>query len=179
MPNPNTENTISQADNPEAGTDSELPGSGGLDSLLSEAEALEGMQDSQRAQAEQQAQADQTARNRAELLGALEMARALAEPAVMHWLDMQRTYSDARLAAIADSGAAVMTLHGWTVGEFMGKYAPYIALVGAVALPALETVSAYKRHQAMIAQAQRQPQAAQPVQPAQAPAANLQQGVRE
>ncbi|MDN3923339.1 hypothetical protein, partial [Roseateles violae] len=68
------------------------------------------------------------------------------------------------------AGAAVMHKHGWTMGELMSSWGPYIALVGAVVPPSLVTYQAIKQRQAdeqaaarQLAQRQRE---AHPVNPA-------------
>lgn len=79
-----------------------------------------------------------------ELRQALDLARALAAPSFAWWPDFERVWSDAALDRIAQAGAAVMELHGWTVGDMLGRWGPYLALVGATAPPALATWAAIR-----------------------------------
>lgn len=65
----------------------------------------------------------------AELRGLVELAAAMLGPV------LPKTSAAAKQQAphMAAAGAEIMRLHGWTMGGVMAKYAPYIALVVAVA----------------------------------------------
>lgn len=52
---------------------------------------------------------------------------------------MQIVWNEATLQDVAVSGAAVMRLHGLDIGGYMGKYLPYLALVGALGPPIMLT----------------------------------------
>ncbi len=83
----------------------------------------------------------------AELLAVLTMARMMVAPG-FEWFDrFEATWSDAALAKIADSGAAVLELHGITMGGLFEKYGAYIALAGATLPPAVVTYQAIKLRQ--------------------------------
>jgi hypothetical protein len=87
-----------------------------------------------------------------DLFSVLKMAQAAAQPG-MWWLSpeqFQGLWGDHTLKNIAGPGAEIMRRNGWSVAGLMGKYGPYIALLGAVAPPTMATVAAYKaatRHQ--------------------------------
>jgi len=74
-----------------------------------------------------------------DLRGALEMVRLMAAPMFADWPDFGRVWSDQVLQATADSGGAIMDRHGWSVGELLGQWGPYIGLIAAVAPPGLAT----------------------------------------
>lgn len=84
----------------------------------------------------------------AELEGVLQMVRMLAAPACAWWPEFGQVWNDGQLRAIADAGAQVMDKHGWTVGETMSKWGPYVALIGATLPPAAVTWQAVKLKQA-------------------------------
>ncbi|MFM2450802.1 MAG: hypothetical protein RIS44_3252 [Pseudomonadota bacterium] len=87
-----------------------------------------------------------------DLFSVLKMAQAAAKPG-MWWLSHEQfhgLWGDNTLQNIAGPGAEIMRRNGWSVAGLMGKYGPYIALLGAVAPPTMATVQAYKiatRHQ--------------------------------
>jgi hypothetical protein len=120
-----------------------------LAALAAEAAALEATP-TEAAQVAQQQQAQQqqaaTANTANELQQTLVMVRAMVLPVLP---DHQRgkladVWSDKVLEQASKAGAEVMTLHGWTLGDVMGKYAPYIALAAALAPPTLATVRIMK-----------------------------------
>lgn len=80
----------------------------------------------------------------AEVLQALELARSMAAPTFGWWREFERVWSDAALRRIAEAGAAVMERHGWTVGDLLGAWGPYIALIAAAAPPSIATYAAIK-----------------------------------
>lgn len=82
----------------------------------------------------------------AELLGALQLARAMVTPLFTWWPDFGQVWGDGQLQGIADAGGQVMDRHGWTMGGAMSEYGPYIALLGATAGPGLATYQAIKAH---------------------------------
>jgi hypothetical protein len=65
----------------------------------------------------------------AELRGLVELAAAMLGPV----LPKTAAVAKQQAPAMAAAGAEVMRLHGWTMGGVMAKYAPYIALIVAVA----------------------------------------------
>lgn len=92
----------------------------------------------------EKAQADELEQD---LLAALRMVQTLARRAVW-WLtekEFDALWGDSTLKGIAAPGAEIMRRHGITFAGLMEKYGPYLALGGAVALPALATVAAYKQ----------------------------------
>ena len=98
------------------------------------------------AQAGAQAQAQEVAQsNQMELLGALQTVRAMVLPMLamaVHPAKVQQlgqVWNDGVLEASATAGAQVMARHGWTISGAFDAYGPYIALVAAVAPPALAT----------------------------------------
>jgi hypothetical protein len=78
----------------------------------------------------------------AEVLSALQMARLAAGSMLKWWPDFKAVWSDDALRNIAAAGAEVMRRHGWSMGELMSSWGPYIALVGAIAPPAMVTYQA-------------------------------------
>lgn len=82
----------------------------------------------------------------ADLLGALQLARAMVTPLFAWWPDFGQVWNDGQLEGIADAGGQVMDRHGWTMGGAMQEYGPYIALLGATAGPGLATYQAIKAH---------------------------------
>lgn len=76
----------------------------------------------------------------AELLAALTMARAMAFPILgAKGERLKAVWTDDVLQNAAGAGAAVMQLHGLTMGALSVKYAPYIALAAALAPPLIQT----------------------------------------
>jgi len=83
----------------------------------------------------------------ADLLAALRMAQAVARGGCW-WLDEKQfdaLWGEATLRSIAGPGAEIMRRHGWTMGDMLSKYGPYLALGGAIVPPALATIAAYKQ----------------------------------
>ena len=116
----------------------------GLDQLERQAAAIEHGATADQNKADQR-QADQQASTAAtELLCALQLARVIVLPAFEWWPEFARTWSDPQLQAIAQAGADVMTRHGWTMGELMAQWGPYIALAGATLPPCLVTYQAMR-----------------------------------
>lgn len=115
-----------------------------LDALAIEAGALDAAptaaSQAQEARAQEQ-QADVLESNAGELLAALDLARALLLPLLPpHRAEPLRAiWSDERLQAASEAGAAVLERHGVSMGSVLSDYGPYIALVAALAPPILET----------------------------------------
>lgn len=153
-------------------------GADALDAVILQAEALEGaaVAPAEKAQAEQQAVAVVSAA--AELLQALQLLRLIAAPAMKWWEHFAEVWSDAQLIAISEAGAQVMQRHGWSMGELMSKWGPYLALVSAVGLPGLATYQAlaYKREQEQAAKRQAVAKPAPMAPPP--PSTNAQEGTR-
>lgn len=91
-----------------------------------------------------------------ELHSALVMARAMIGPAMSWWPDFGAVWSDQTMRGIANAGAMVMERHGLTVGQLLGQWGPYLALVGAVAPPSFVT---YQVIQQRRSEQQRRPHA--------------------
>lgn len=110
---------------------------------------------------------------KAELLGALEMARlGAAEMAFPWWREFGNTWNDRRLDQIATAGAAIMQKHGWTMGGLEASWGPYLMLALATIPPAVATYQAHQVHRAELeAEARRARQAPPPAPPAPAGAA--------
>ena len=112
-----------------------------LDALAREAQALDG-QPAQEAAAELQTlSAALATSNAAELLAALMMARGLALPILPKEKSepLREVWTNDVLEQIAESGGLCLALSGQGVGDLLGKYAPYIALIGALVRPVLDT----------------------------------------
>lgn len=86
-----------------------------------------------------------------ELLSTLQMVRMMAAPVCTWWPEFGTVWSDQAIAQIAASGGAIMDKHGWTMGETMSTYGPYIALIGATLPPAAATYLAIQQHRADLA----------------------------
>lgn len=116
-----------------------------LDDLAREAALIESTPskaDEARAQHEaQQEQATQNG-NVGELLAAATMIRALWLPLLPPHKAavLASVWSDQTLANGAQAGAQVLALHGVQLGEVLGRYGPYVALVAALGPPVLATV---------------------------------------
>jgi len=123
----------------------------GLDALAAQAAELQGTQ----AAPGSIEQAQPVSTTSDELLAALELVRAMAGPLVSWWPQAADVWSDAQLKAIADAGGKVMDKHGWTMGETMSEWGPYLALAGATLPPAAATFAAIKAHRAELAEAKR------------------------
>lgn len=127
-----------------------------LDSLDNAASALDGAA----AEAAQPAPPPTVATNTAaELLGALQLARLPAAQAFAWWPQFGEVWGDQTLTGIAESGGAIMDRHGWSMGEVMSTWGPYIGLAGTLGPAILVTVQAVKVQKAALAQQQRQPAA--------------------
>lgn len=112
-----------------------------LDALAREAASLDA-QPEQAAAAESQAQSMALVQsNAAELLAILRMARMMALPILPQRKGalLAGVWTDDVLSNAAGAGAEVMALHNFQVGAVMGRYAPYIVLVGVLAGPVLQT----------------------------------------
>jgi hypothetical protein len=112
-----------------------------LDALAQEAQTLDAAPE-QAAAAEQQQQAFVLVQNNAaELLATLMMARGLALPILpkRKAAQLADVWTDEVLGQASEAGAAVLALHGQSMGNMLGKYAPYIVLIGVLARPVLET----------------------------------------
>lgn len=112
--------------------------------LMGQADALEVAPAQAREKAEQQAGEKAAADAAAELLGALQMARMMVAPMFAWWPEFGETWGDQTLQGIAQSGGEIMRRHGWTMGDVLGQYGPYIALAGSTLPPAWVTWQAIK-----------------------------------
>lgn len=113
-----------------------------LGALMGEAAALDAADALPPANPAMEAYAVQVASaNRAEIAATLTIVRTMLCPLLPPPKGDQiaAIWSDAVIEQAAAAGAAVMDLHGWSMGETMGKYGPYIALIAAVGPPALAT----------------------------------------
>lgn len=119
----------------------EEPSADGLDHLLLQAQNIDAGQSPQAAAVPVEVVPSNTAD---ELLGVLTMARLMVAPMFAWWQEFGGVWNDATIKAIADGGGAVMDRHGWSVGEVLGQWGPYIALIGAVAPPSFVTYQAIK-----------------------------------
>jgi hypothetical protein len=99
-----------------------------------------------RAKAEEEVAAAQSLEG--ELLDVLKLARAMAVPLFVWWVDFERVWSDAVLTGIAQNGAVIMVRQGWDMGQLMTKWGPYIGLIGVTAPAAFATYKAVKAHKA-------------------------------
>lgn len=112
-----------------------------LDNLAREAAALDG-QPAQAAAAEvKQINLALVQSNAAELLATLMIARKLALPILgKHKAELLRdVWTDDVLSEVSSAAGECLAIHGQGVGDLMGKYAPYVVLVGALVRPVLET----------------------------------------
>lgn len=95
----------------------------------------------------------------AELAGALQLARLLVRPMFGWWPDFGTVWSDAQIRQIAQAGAEVCIKHGWTMGDLMAKWGPYVGLALATAPPCVATYQAIGAHKAALAAQARQAKA--------------------
>lgn len=156
--------------------------SAGLDHIIAQAEALEVGQETAAAQAEDKAAELAIVSAEAELLEVLKSARDMGAAVLDWWPQYQATWSDQKLAAIAQAGAQIMARHGLTLGELFTAWGPYLALAVATIPPSLVTYAAIRQHNAeQAAQAEQAPRASRPGPPpmrAAEQAATLNEGVR-
>lgn len=145
---------------PEAGA--APAGMDALDVLAHQAEALEGSTTGPQEEAQAAQELAEVTTAAAELLAALEMLRLMAAPLMDWWPLFEKVWSDRQLQAISTAGAAVMQRQGWTMGELMAQWGPYIALVGAVLPPSLVTYQAVKQRQEEAQKPQQRPAAPAP-----------------
>jgi hypothetical protein len=118
-----------------------------LDLIAAEAEGLTSSATTQHQEQAAQREAAQQSQTEQELKAALEMVRMMAGPAFAWWPEFGECWSDKQLTAISAAGADVMQRHGWTMGEALSKYGPYLALAGATLPPSLATYQAIKARQ--------------------------------
>ncbi len=85
----------------------------------------------------------------AELRGLVELAAAMLGPV----LPQTAAVANKQAPAMAAAGAEIMRIHGWSMGGVLAKYAPYIALIVAVA-PVASTARAEVEAQKAAAQQQ-------------------------
>jgi hypothetical protein len=94
-------------------------------------------------EAQQLAQVENTAASMVDdLTDVLKMARGMAAPAFAWWPEFERVWGDSTLYGIAVNGAAIMARHGWTMGQLMTQWGPYLGLLGCTLPPALATFKA-------------------------------------
>lgn len=80
-----------------------------------------------------------------ELFGTLQAVREMTFPMLAVAVGARRmdelaeVWRDQVLEKAASAGARVLELHGMSVGSMMGRYAPYVMLVAALAPPVLAT----------------------------------------
>ncbi len=123
-----------------------------LEALASEAQTIDNPIEAQAQAAQVAQQAAQVAQqqaiknNAAELEQAAMIVRAMALPLLPEEKaeKLARVWTDAVIKQASAAGAAVMDLHGLSMGDVMGKYAPYIALAASLAPPVLATVRIMK-----------------------------------
>lgn len=118
-----------------------------LADLMAGAAELDGAaaaQVEQRAAAELQAADGQAAAMVDDLVDILKMARGMASPAFAWWPEFGLVWGDQVLHGIAVNGATIMARHGWTMGQLMTQWGPYLGLLGCTLPPALVTFKAIK-----------------------------------
>jgi hypothetical protein len=116
-----------------------------LDNLATEAGQLDAQPsraDEARQQQQQHEQQQAQASNVGELLAAATMIRTMWLPLLPPHKSavLAQVWNDQTLTQGAHAGAAVMELHGIRLGDVMGRYAPYVALLAALGPPVLATV---------------------------------------
>jgi hypothetical protein len=87
-----------------------------------------------------------------ELHSTLVMVRSMLGPMMAWWPEFDRVWSESTLRSIAQAGAMVMERQGLTMGQLLGQWGPYLALIGATAPPAVVTYQAVKQRQREAAQ---------------------------
>lgn len=119
------------------------PDGGGenLDALAKEAQILDAAPEQAAAAAQVEQAVALVQNNAAELLAALHMARGLALPILPKRKGalLADVWTDQVLGQVAEAGGQVLALHGQTMGNMMGKYGPYIVLLGVLVRPVIET----------------------------------------
>lgn len=132
---------IDPLDNPETGQGDSQGGGESLDQLAREAASLDTQPDQNAAAELQKVNAALAQSNAAELLAALMMARGLALPILpkLKGALLREVWTNEVLEQIAEAGGLCLAISGQGVGDLLGKYAPYIALIGALVRPVLDT----------------------------------------
>ena len=112
-----------------------------LDALASEAQTLDAAPEQAAQAARNEQAAELVDNNAAELLATLQLARAMSLPILptRKAQALAGVWNDTVLKQASEAGAAVMALHDIQMGAIMGRYAPYIALIAALAGPVLAT----------------------------------------
>lgn len=106
------------------------------------AQAIDGAEHERAAEAEARELADgqaQAAGMVEDLVSVLKMARGMVGTAFVWWEHFAAVWNDDVLRGIAENGAILMQRHGWTMGQLMSKWGPYLGLFGAVAPAAYAT----------------------------------------
>lgn len=84
----------------------------------------------------------------ADLVSVLKMARGMAGAAFAWWPQFEAVWNDDVVQGIAENGSILMIRHGWTMGDLMSKWGPYLGLLGAVAPAAYATWLAIQERKA-------------------------------
>lgn len=158
----------------------ELDTAQALADLAGEAQAFETEPDAKAAEQQAAQEAETTATIAAELADVLGMARMMCAPLLSWWPDYEKVWSDSQIQAISQAGAVVMVRHGWSMGEMVSQWGPYLALVAAAGLPAMATYTAIRQHKEEAKRAARivGPAPAAPMMPPPMAPASAQQGER-
>lgn len=120
-----------------------------LDTLAGEAQLLDtSPTKAEEAQAQRQAQEAGQAvdSNAGQLLAAATMIRAMWLPLLPARKSqaLAVVWRDEVLAGAAQAGAQVLVLHGVDMGQVVGRFGPYVALIAALGPPVLATVQVMK-----------------------------------
>lgn len=111
-----------------------------------------GEQQLQQQQASEQQQADTEAAGMVEgLVEVLQLARSMLAAGFAWWPHFATVWNDGVLRGIAANGAIIMQRHGWTLGELMTRWGPYLGLLGVTAPAAYATYQAIQHRKAQLA----------------------------
>lgn len=162
--------TVVKAPAPPAGPELEPSEIAGLDALEAQAGALEGSAGSGMPGQAPAPAANST--NAAEVRAAFDGLYVLAAPAFRDWPEYSIAWGEETRAKGSEAIGAILDMHGWSMPEILGKWAPYIAVVGALAMPTIATLQHLKERKARQLAEQRanlrQPQQGQPLPPEEA-----------
>jgi hypothetical protein len=112
-----------------------------LEALTREASRIDGAEGEAAASERREVAVQVVSNNAAELLAGLMLARGMAFPILPKRKadQLAQVWTDEVLESVSQAGAQVLALHGVQFGSMLGRYAPYIALIAALAPPMLAT----------------------------------------
>ncbi len=136
---------------------SEVVGADDFAALEARADAIDaaGVAQIQQQQQVQQKQDDAEAASMVDsLVEVLQLARSMLAAGFAWWPHFGAVWNDGVLRGMAMNGAVIMQRQGWSVGDLMSKWGPYIGLLGVTAPAAYATYQAIQERRRQAAQQQ-------------------------